>query len=120
MKKGRAGVLLTAIVPPLRIGLIERIIFQHSSAIGIRRSLVDRHKLPRRGETVQTRFGPVRGKVIGLPDGQLRFTVEDDDARALAHGHQTTAAEIRRHAEAAWHAAAEQDPAAFGSVSEGS
>jgi hypothetical protein len=102
MKKGRAGVLLSAIAPSSRVGLLEHIIFENSSSIGIRRYTVDRHKLAREATTVETRFGPVRGKVVLLPSGSSRFSVEDDDARSLAITHQTTANEIRQEALATW------------------
>jgi hypothetical protein len=102
MKKGRAGVLLTAIGPAARVHLLEQTIFEHSTSIGIRRYKVDRHKLTRHSKTVETKFGPVRGKVVVLPGGQARFTIEDDDARTLATANQTTASEIRRVASDAW------------------
>ncbi|MGI9471642.1 MAG: nickel pincer cofactor biosynthesis protein LarC [Rubripirellula sp.] len=98
MKKGRSGVILTAIVSTARVHLAEQVIFRFSSSIGIRRHTVDRHKLPRESVTVDTQFGPVRGKTVALPDGQKRFTVEDDDARTLATSNQTTPHEIRRRA----------------------
>jgi uncharacterized protein (TIGR00299 family) protein len=103
MKKGRAAISLSVISPASKVALLEAIIFEHSSAIGIRRHTVNRHKLVRRSAMVETRFGPVRGKVIRMPGGQVsRFTVEDDDARSLATSHQTTAAEVKRVATEAW------------------
>jgi len=102
MKKGRAGVLLTVIAPSSRIALLEGIIFEHSTSIGVRRHMVDRHKLIRHSTTVETKFGPVRGKVVTLPSGQSRFTIEDDDARALASSNQTTAADVRKEAATSW------------------
>jgi uncharacterized protein (TIGR00299 family) protein len=102
MKKGRSGILLSVIAPGSRVGLLEQIIFEHSSSIGIRRHTVDRHKLPRTTETVETRFGPIRGKVVTMPSGQRRFAMEDDDARELATSNNTTAISVRRVAADAW------------------
>ena len=102
MKKGRAAVGLTVIAPPSRLGLLEQVIFQHTTSIGIRRHLADRHKLIRQSETVETEFGPVRGKVVTLPSGENRFSVEDDDARELAKSNQTTTTAIRSAAQTAW------------------
>ncbi|MDB4475074.1 nickel pincer cofactor biosynthesis protein LarC [bacterium] len=102
MKKGRAGVTLTAMTTSNRASLLENIIFEHSTAIGIRRHQVDRHKLRREATVVDTEYGPVRGKVIELPNGNRRFTIEDDDARNIATSSQTTATEIRRAALAAY------------------
>jgi uncharacterized protein (DUF111 family) len=98
MKKGRVGVLLTAIVPIGRVSLMEHQIFEHSSSIGIRRYRVDRHKLRREAKVVETEFGPVRGKVVTLPGGATRFTVEDDDAREVASQYQISAEHVRHEA----------------------
>ncbi len=102
MKKGRAAVILSAISPPSRVGLLEQVIFQHSTSIGIRRHVADRHKLIRHSETVETEYGPIRGKVVTLPGGQQRFAVEDDDAKEIAQSNQTTTANIRNAAQLAW------------------
>ncbi|NND97041.1 MAG: nickel pincer cofactor biosynthesis protein LarC [Pirellulaceae bacterium] len=102
MKKGRAATLLSVIAPLDKVGILEQLIFQHSTSIGVRRYSVDRHKLQRRNETVQTEFGPVRAKLVTLPDGHDRLTVEDDDARKLATDNQTTTSEIRQAAANAW------------------
>ncbi|MAI30771.1 MAG: TIGR00299 family protein [Rhodopirellula sp.] len=102
MKKGRAGVILTAMTTLTRASLLENIIFEHSTAIGIRRYQADRHKLPREAIIIDTEYGPVRGKVVQLPSGDRRFTIEDDDARTLATSNQTNATEIRRAATAAY------------------
>lgn len=102
MKKGRAGTVLSVICDTAKVGELEQLIFQHSTSIGIRRYAVDRHKLHRRSETVKTSFGDVRAKIVTLPDGQDRLTVEDDDARQLATENKTTASEIRQAAVTAW------------------
>ncbi len=101
MKKGRAGILLSVITSRSRVGLLERVIFEHSTSIGIRRHLADRHKLLREAVTVETKFGPVRGKLVRLPAGGPRFSVEDDDARAVAASVGVTTQAVR---EAAWDA----------------
>ena len=102
MKKGRAGVLLTVIAPASRVGMLENVVFQHSSSIGIRWHAVDRHKLTRQAMTVETKYGPIRGKLVELPDGENRFSMEDDDARRLATANSTSAAAVRQAAIAAW------------------
>ena len=102
MKKGRAGVMLTAMASSTQVALLENIIFEHSTAIGIRRHAVDRHKLMRQSLVVDTEYGPVRGKSIQLPNGETRFSVEDDDARSVATSNQTTAEHIRQTAMAAF------------------
>ncbi|TWU40503.1 nickel pincer cofactor biosynthesis protein LarC [Novipirellula artificiosorum] len=102
MKKGRVGVVLTVITSPSRLALMEDILFTHSTSIGIRRHSADRHKLNRSSETVETRFGPVRGKRVLLPAGSERFAIEDDDAVALATENGTTVDQVRLAAAQAW------------------
>ena len=104
MKKGRAGILLSVITGPSRVGMLESIIFQHTSTIGIRRHTVDRHKLVRKPQTVETEFGPVVGKAITLPDGSTRFTVEADSAKEVATRSGTTSADVKAAANRAFNA----------------
>ena len=56
----------------------------------------------RQSLVVDTEYGPVRGKSIQLPNGETRFSVEDDDARSVATSNQTTAEHIRQTAMAAF------------------
>ncbi len=102
MKKGRAGIVLSVISPASRTATLERIIFQHTTAIGVRKYAASRSKLRRRFETVETGLGPVRGKVITLPGGEERFTVEHDAAARVAQSQNRTVIEVVRLAEAAW------------------
>ncbi len=102
MKKGRSGVLLTVVCSPSRVQSLEHILFTESSTIGIRRYSADRDKLIRQQVTLQTSLGPVSAKVVQLAAGQIRMTVEYDDARDLASKRQTTLAEVRQAAAIAW------------------
>ena len=97
MKKGRVGTQLTVLCAAPRVGLMESIIFEHTSAIGIRRYVVDRHKLPRENRTVETKFGPIRVKVVTLPSGESRLKVEDADAREVAKREGVSSETIRQH-----------------------
>lgn len=102
MKKGRVGTLVTVLSPESRTTELESILFEHTTSIGIRRYVASRHKLVRESITVESPFGPVRCKVVTLPSGNPRISVEDDDATvASAHG-QTTVAEVKRQVEMIW------------------
>jgi len=96
MKKGRAAVQLTAIAPLDRAVYLERCVLEHSTAIGVRRYAVDRHKLPRRSERIETEFGSIRSKIVTLPDGSERLTAEDDDVIEAAERNQTSTALVRQ------------------------
>ncbi len=102
MKKGRVGVLLTVLAAASRVGVLERIVFEHTTSIGIRRHAADRHKLARELVTIETPLGPVRGKVARLADDRKRISIEDDDAKAIAATHRLSIAEVKRVAETAW------------------
>ena len=104
MKKGRSGVVLTVLTSASRAATLESIVFSHTTSIGIRRHSADRHKLIRRMETVETSFGPVRGKVVELPESKTRFFPEDNDVTTIAAEQSTTADTIRQAAIAAWKA----------------
>lgn len=99
MKKGRVGTQLSVLTSSPRVGLMEQIIFEHSSAIGIRRYPVHRHKLPREHRTLETKFGPIRVKIVTLPNGNTRLKVEDDDAKEVANREGVSSEAIRRHVE---------------------
>jgi uncharacterized protein (DUF111 family) len=45
---------------------------------------VDRHRLPRTIQNVDTAWGSVRMKVATLPDGELRAAPEYEDCRRLS------------------------------------
>ncbi len=106
MKKGRVGVLLTVLAAESRVSALESIIFQHTTSIGVRRHVADRHKLVRESVTIETQFGPVRGKVVRLPNDQYRVSIEDDDAKAIAASGQVTVADVKRIAEQVWRSGA--------------
>ncbi len=102
MKKGRIGTLLTVLAAESRVSTLEQIMFEHTTSIGIRRHVADRHKLVRESVTIETQFGPVRGKVVRLPNDATRVSIEDDDAKSLAASNQVTIADVKRVAEQAW------------------
>ncbi len=99
MKKGRSGILLSVIAAPDRLASMEELIFRHTSAIGVRRRLVERDILPRREISVETPLGRVAAKAVRLPGGDERIKVESDDAFRLSEETGTTYQEIRRMAE---------------------
>ncbi len=84
MKKGRRGVRLSVLCRPADVETMEAILFDETTTLGIRRSLVHRRVLPRRAHWVQTAYGPVEGKVAFLADGTLRFAPEYEACRRIA------------------------------------
>ncbi|QDU91660.1 hypothetical protein Pla175_50900 [Pirellulimonas nuda] len=86
MKKGRPGVQLAVQAAPTDAEALARIVFRETTALGLRRQVVQREVLPREKGTAQTPWGEVRGTVALLPDGTRRFAPEYEDCKALAAG----------------------------------
>ena len=101
MKKSRTGLLLTVLCDRSKIDAAERIIFAETTTFGIRRHSVERTKLRRRIEEVQTPFGPVRMKVGERP-GIITASPEYEDCRKAATLHGVPLREVMSAARDAW------------------
>jgi uncharacterized protein (TIGR00299 family) protein len=84
MKKNRPGVLLSAIAPVAALAAIEDVLFRETHTFGIRRHLAQRHKLKREATTVDTPWGPVKGKLGWLDGKPAVFTPEYEDCARVA------------------------------------
>jgi uncharacterized protein (DUF111 family) len=80
MKKNRPGSLLRVIAKPEDQERLAQIVFAETSTLGLRIHTAERRVEERRIVTVETPYGPVRGKVT--PQGA--FAPEYDDCRAIA------------------------------------
>ncbi len=87
MKKNRPGTLLSVLCLPQVAEQLERILFNETSTLGVRRQLIERHALPRTMGQVQTTWGKVRIKIAELGSGRRKFSPEYEDCRALAEQH---------------------------------
>ena len=63
MKKSRPGTLLTVLCTEADKERMIRLLFRHTTTLGIRENFCARHTLQRRMETVNTPNGPVRRKI---------------------------------------------------------
>ena len=106
MKKSRPAVVVALLCAVEHASALETILFSESTTIGLRRQPVQRRKLERRSETVDTPYGPVRLKISG--EGARIFTVapEYEDCRARARERQVPLKDVYQAARAAW----EQNP----------
>jgi uncharacterized protein (TIGR00299 family) protein len=84
MKKNRPGVLLAVQCRPSDADKLAEIIFLETTALGLRRSRIERMTLPRREVTVSTSYGEVTGVVSTLPSGGERFSPEYEACAAIA------------------------------------
>ena len=85
MKKNRPGVKLSVLCHASDIDQIEAIIFAETTTLGVRRQAVQRRVLARRPHIVETRWGPVEGKIHG---DSLRFAPEFESCRRVAQTHK--------------------------------
>jgi pyridinium-3,5-bisthiocarboxylic acid mononucleotide nickel chelatase len=84
MKKGRPGVLVTALAEPARAaGVLDRL-FGESTTIGVRVRREGRVELRRTVDDVDTPLGRLRVKRVVLPSGEERRVPEYDDLRRIA------------------------------------
>lgn len=94
MKKNRPGALVQVLARPQDRPAVLRALFLHSSTLGVRWRELSRAVLPRRVETVRTRFGPVRVKWALRPNRTETAHPEYDDLVRLARRTGKTLAEI--------------------------
>jgi hypothetical protein len=105
MKKGRPGVLVTAIAPPAVREAVEEVLFRETTTLGVRRQEWDRTTLDRETRTVETAYGPIRVK-IGLRRGAVwNAWPEFGDCEKAAAARGVPVKEVLAAALAAWRAA---------------
>lgn len=88
MKKNRPGYQIEVLCGESHVAVLENIIFENTTTIGIRRCPEWRTALPREFCEVETEFGTVQTKVVTLPSGAKRAYPEHDSIakNALASG----------------------------------
>ena len=98
MKKSRPGTLLRVICPEEERDAMVRLLFRHTSTIGVREAVTRRYVLDRRVETLETADGPVRRK-ISAGYGVERVKYEYDDLAKIAGEQGISLAEVRQKLE---------------------
>jgi hypothetical protein len=84
MKKGRPGIVLSALARPDSEAAIARTILEQTTALGVRVARLRRYELDREVRTVAVDGRPVRVK-LGLLDGRIvNVAPEHDDCAAVA------------------------------------
>jgi pyridinium-3,5-bisthiocarboxylic acid mononucleotide nickel chelatase len=98
MKKNRPGSLLRVIAKPEDQERLAQIVFAETSTLGLRIHTAERRVEERSIVTVETPFGPIRGKLS--PQGA--FAPEYDDCRAIAEKSGTPLPQVIAAATAAY------------------
>jgi uncharacterized protein (TIGR00299 family) protein len=101
MKKGRPGHVLSVLARPADVARLERVLFEETPTLGVRRHAVARTALARHHVEVQTPFGSVRVKVRSGPRGP-EATPEHDDCRRLAEVRGVPLRTVQEAALKAW------------------
>ena len=83
MKKNRPGILITCVIKPEEKDKFAKLIFEHTTTIGIRYHGMDRFRLARREEKVKTKFGEASVK-ISEGFGVTKIKPEYDDVAGQA------------------------------------
>lgn len=94
MKKNRPATMIQVLCPPNKSHQLERILFTETSTLGIRKQMISRSCLPRKFQTVKTKFGEVQIKIASLGNGQIKLTPEYEDCKKLARLHQVPLKEV--------------------------
>lgn len=84
MKKGRPGVVVSALCDPSDAHTIRALMFEQTSTLGVRSYEVSREELDRRTEIVVVGGERIRVKVASLDGRVLSAKPEHDDVRAAA------------------------------------
>lgn len=78
MKKNRPGYQIEVLCDADHIASLERVLFEHTTTIGIRRSPLWRTALDRKLGQVEMPYGPAGVKTVVLPNGEKRTYPEHD------------------------------------------
>lgn len=94
MKKGRAGILLSCLCKPADRDRLLRLIFKHTTTLGVRESAERRYILERGERTETTADGPLRVKTAS-GYGVTREKIEFEDAAKIARETGKALSEIK-------------------------
>lgn len=95
MKKNRPAYQLNVICTPEDAPAMEKIIFEETTTIGIRRAYMERTVLERETKTVRTPYGEIAAKVCGV-SGAERWYPEYRDVAAAAKENGVSYQEVYR------------------------
>jgi uncharacterized protein (DUF111 family) len=110
MKKGRSGLLLTALAPAEHAAAVSDALLRNGSTFGVRLSTAQRQILDRWHDTVQTPWGAVRVKVGALNGEVLHASPEYEDVQAIARAAKQPTPIVHAAAVQAWRNDQETDP----------
>lgn len=84
MKRGRPGIVLTCLVAHAGMDAMLEVLFEETTALGVRVQEVARHILPRRYTSVKIRGGTVRIKIAAVDETSTKAAPEYVDCKRIA------------------------------------
>ena len=96
MKKNRPGILLTCMCRPLDREKMVKLLFKHTTTLGVRESAFRRYTLSRESKTIQTPDGDIRVKV-STGYGVVREKPEFDDLAKIARETGKSLSELQKN-----------------------
>ncbi|MBK1878805.1 nickel pincer cofactor biosynthesis protein LarC [Pelagicoccus mobilis] len=96
MKKGRPGLLLSALGDEKSRDKIADYILENTSSIGVRYYQTERKILERRKVALETEFGKLLAKESILPSGKTKIKLEYESLKQLAQEHNLSISELQR------------------------
>lgn len=93
MKKNRPGMLLSVVCGDKERVRLAQTVYRETTTAGIRFCRMQRSVLPRRAETVATRFGRIAVKILAAPDGE-RIAPEFESCRSAALRHNVAVQDV--------------------------
>ncbi|HCS51857.1 MAG TPA: nickel pincer cofactor biosynthesis protein LarC, partial [Planctomycetaceae bacterium] len=99
MKKNRPGTLLSVLCKPSQSDKMKAILFEQTGTLGIRITQLERSTLAREVTTVETVYGPIRGKLTNPVGRTAWFQPEFEDCAQAAAKHEVPLREVYRTAQ---------------------
>ncbi len=96
MKKGRPAIKLSVLVKSTDMEKIQRVIFEETTSIGLRKYPVDKVKLDRTYEKIETKYGQVTLKTAMLDGEIVNIKPEYEDCKRLAIENKVPIAKVYR------------------------
>ena len=96
MKKSRPANQLSVLCSSEKVNAIKKIIFNHSTSIGLREYPIKKSVLPREEKTVQTKFGPITVKQSVFEGKIVRSKPEYEQCKSIAKQHHISIEEVER------------------------
>ena len=93
MKKGRPGILLTCMVRREKLDHMVKLIFKHTTTLGMRQNVSQRYALTREEHQQDTPFGEV-GVKTSRGYGVVREKIEYEDLARIAREHDLSLEEV--------------------------